>query len=252
MHLTSPFLTKYIEAVPEGTARTNWQYESLEGAFKTIRNLGGMPCIAHPYTSWSRGLSGTFCVEIYTAFHGRVPSEFVKNWDNGLQYNQKIWGIAVNDHFGPQQRGLLPEEIIDSGKILVMSKQATLGAYRNAFYRGAFFAIADHGAIKDRYPEVFSIQVTPSSIIIESSGAVTWKAHGRVVGEGPTQALSTQPPTARYVRAEIRNANAVVYSQPFTLRPQGDVNGDFVTDETDAEMCLMLGGSAPPDALNVC
>lgn len=233
-HLTSPFLTTYIEGGSDQAPwKVEWQYSSMEEAFDVIRNYDGIPCIAHPWTVSYTTIKGTFCVEIYTAFaaagstylkvpwfQGRDPDELVKAWDYALQYNQRIWGIAVNDHFGPQHRGSLPDDIIDSGKILVLAKEATLRAYRDAFERGAFFAIEDRGAIKDQYPQVFSIRTDGySSIIIDSSGAVVWKSHGQIVGEGPVLDLQTLPHKARFVRAEIRSESGVVYTQPFSLRP---------------------------------
>lgn len=256
-HLTSPFLTTYIEGVPASSANSeksgveSYQYASLDEAFSLIRSGNGFPCIAHPWRVWYADFAGSFCVEIYTAFapaskHAgvswfadRAPDELVQNWDWALQQNQEIWGIAVNDHFGPQRRrGDLPPEIVDSGKIVVLAKKPTLDAYKEAFVNGAFFAVQDRGTIKDRYPQVDSIIVTSQLISIETWGTVTWKANHATVAEGPTLMLSALPSDSHYVRAEIRGIDeSVVYTQPFALRPWGDVDGDYKVTTADVALC---------------
>jgi len=257
-HLTSPFVTQYIEGIPpSATPTSDTQYQSLTGAFSTIRANGGVPCIAHPWTFPSyTTIPGLFCVEIYSAFthasraldlnpflNSLNPNLLVSHWDYALQYNQQIWGIAVNDHFGPQGHFRLPPpEVLDSGKIIVLSHEATLEAYQDAFTRGAFFAIEDREAVKDLYPTVTRIDVTDSSIEIETDGQVSWHAHGRTVGEDRRLILGNLPPRTKYVRAEIQWAmgNSKVYTQPFTIRPRGDVNDDAIVDSADATFCQQL------------
>lgn len=254
-HLTSPFLTTYIEGVDpqqnDPLPHSPMQYASTEEALALIRSAGGFPCIAHPWTVWYASFEGSFCVEIYTAFasasryrgvpwfQDREPDELLTNWDFALQQNQYIWGIAVNDHFGPQRAGGdVPADILDSGKIVVHAKALTLSSYREAFERGAFFAVQDRGAVKDRTPRIYSITVTEELIFIETGGAVVWKANGGIVGHGATLFLSDLSTDLRYVRAEIEgDEGSVVYTQPFALRPIGDANGDFHVDRLDEEAC---------------
>jgi hypothetical protein len=257
-HLTSPFVTQYIEGIPLGQVpATDSQYQTLSGAFSTIRDYGGVPCIAHPWT-WPSytALTGTFCVEIYSAFtqasralgmnpflNSLDPDVLVRHWDYALQYNQKIWGIAVNDHFGPQGNiRLPPPEVLDSGKILVFAKEATVEAFRDAFLRGAFFAIEDREATKDQYPSVSSILVTDTYIEIETDGMVVWKAHGNTVSVNRRLVLENLPPRTRFVRAEIQWAmrDSKIYTQPFAIRPRGDVNDDTIVDSADALFCQQL------------
>jgi hypothetical protein len=259
-HATSPFLTTYIEGAaktpadaPELPLLAN-QYRSLEQMFSLINSLGGFPCIAHPYdyryTNLDLGTS--YCVEIYSA-HAEVNRErgmefytqidrniaTVQTWDEVLMRSQRIFGIGVNDHYGPQAtRAPISEKVRDSGKILVLAKEVSLAAYERAFRRGSYFAVRDFGAVKNRYPKVHSITTTDDSIYLETVDRVVWIANGAVVGESPLLSVRDLPYGTRYARAEVTNNDgSVVYTQAFSIRPSGDVDGDYDVDAEDVALC---------------
>lgn len=250
-HATSPFLTTYIEGAGEGVQKESWQYDSLAEEFALIRAYGGFPCIAHPWDGEYHDVSGTFCAEIYTAYaeaqrllgrDGYVLQDrnvsLLENWDRALQRNQRIFGIAVNDHYGPYVTDEALVSVRDSGKIIVLTKAATFEAYRSSFEKGALLAVRDRGAIKDRYPLVSSIVVDESSVTIEAEGVVRWITNGRIVGTGSRFAYSMLPPNVRYLRAEIEGeSGSTVYTQAFAIRQIGDVDGDHDVDETDIRIC---------------
>jgi hypothetical protein len=252
-HATSPFLTTYIEGaastpigVPELPLLPN-QYRTLEQLFALVTSLGGFPCLAHPWNFRyiELDLGDSFCVEIYNAA-GDMHRErglawytekdrnllAVGTWDEMLIRNQRVFGIAVNDHFGPQTAaGVVSNRVRDSGKVVVFAKAATLAAYREAFLAGSFFAVRDHGDTKNRYPIVHSIAVTDSYIYAETSAAVKWIADGEVVGDQPMLLYANIPYRAHYVRAEISDSiGSTVYTQAFAVRPVGDVDGDGHVD----------------------
>lgn len=262
-HVTSPFLTTYIEVYPpplflDGRfadpllQKEPWQYLHFNEMLALIRGLGGIPCLAHPWSYGYENIPGVSCVEIYNAYAeaerywGAKPfvdvdrnTELVANWDRALAYNQRIFGIAVNDHFGPDTIFTrLPAGIIDSGKIEVLAPAATLGAYRERFERGAFLAVRDHGTVKDSYPRIYDITVTENEAYILSGGHVRWISSGKVVADNPLLEYDLIPSGARYVRAEVSGDDgSTVYTQPFVVRPVGDVDGDYDVDSDDTTMC---------------
>jgi hypothetical protein len=278
-HLTSPFLTTYIEGMASAgsqsasaasaptTAATvpAAKYGSLKQLVAAVRDLGGLPCIAHPFNYDFDELDGLLCVEMYSAFaeaakidmpgtwlHTRDGNAMLlAAWDHALQRNQRVLGIAVNDHFGPQRRGgRVPNEVLDSGKIVVLAKAATPAAYRNALERGAFFAVRDMGRVKNQFPEVFRISVEETFASIESTGNVTWKTGGNTVSTGSVILYSDLPPDSRYVRAEIAGLDgSVVYTQAFAVRPLRDVDGDFDADDDDAAICRSLDTATERNAV---
>jgi hypothetical protein len=273
LHATSPFLTAFIEGVMPGGGQGDGlrTYDGLIELFRLVRLHGGTPCLAHPWNfdAYYR-LRGPFCTEIYTAF-GEAQREFgdppfvardksrvlVENWDKALAADQRIFGIAVNDHFGPYVSDTyVSARVRDSGKIIVLSKRATLEDYREAFDNGAFFAVRDFGLVKDEFPDVWSIEVDERSISIYTNGEVTWISHGVQIAFGPVLTFSEFFANARYVRAEITNGDpgTVVYTQPFVIRPVGDVDGDYVVDGNDESLCLAanFGVESNPITVSAC
>ncbi len=252
-HGTSPFLMTYIETVTATQgSRQAWQYRSIPEMFEVIRANGGFPCLAHPWTFPYETLQGAFCVEIYTAF-GEARrldgwTEFttrdqsavlVANWDRALNNNQHVYGIAVNDHYGPYATSSTSDEVRDSGKIIVLTENSTPESYRAAFESGAFFAIRDFAAVKDEYPHIFSISTDEEAAFVETLGDVRWISSGTTIGSNAVLLRTDLPPNSRYLRAEIRPADgsSVVYTQAFVVRPVGDVDGDYDIDERDSQIC---------------
>lgn len=262
-HMTSPGLRSYIEVWDPSTSRIkqSWQYSSVQEMFSLIRKGGGLPCFAHPWKSERsyEGFAGTFCAEIYSAYaeakRRQGAADFVNTdrnqallaaWDRALAKNQSIYGIAVNDHFGPYtDSSAVGADVIDSGKILVLAKSATLDSYLEALSRGAFFAIKELAEAKDRYPVVDSISIEESSILIDTTGRVRWISHGQVISEDALLAFEALPPNARYVRAEVAGQEGtVVFTQPFIVRPVGDIDGDYDIDEADQLICESMDAAS--------
>lgn len=270
-HVTSPFLETYIEgtASPGLPAGSN-QYTSLEQLFGLVRDLGGTPCLAHPWNFRydELELGDSYCVEIYSAFAAafrerNVPyytnvdrnKVLVDYWDGVLLRNQRVYAIAVNDHFGPQALGPLSPEVRDSGKILVLAREATLPSYRESFNSGRYFAVVDRGAVKGRYPRIHSIDVQNEVIYLETEGDVTWVANGQRIATGPLLSYRTLEYGVTYVRAEVADTGgSVVYTQAFAVRPRGDVNGDYQVDAADESFCARIasGGTADADHRLAC
>jgi hypothetical protein len=270
-HATSPFLTTYIEGAqktlpgaPELPLSPN-QYRTIEQLFQLVRSQGGFPCLAHPWTYryTDLDLGASYCTEIYNAIadvhkERGLPwyvekdrnQEAVTVWDQALIRNQRIFGIAVNDHFGPQTAiGVVSNKVRDSGKIVVFAKAATLTAYRAAFEAGSFFAVRDYGDTKNLYPRVHSVAIAEGHIYVETSEAVKWIANGQVVGTEPMLPYGNFPSGARYVRAEVSNPEgSTVYTQAFPVRPIGDVDGDYDIDADDDAICQ---GDAQQLAANI-
>jgi hypothetical protein len=192
-------------------------------------------------------------MEIYSAYIAAKrfegSAEYVKedrnarllaNWDAVLSTGRRWVGVAVNDHYGPYSDPTSTDPSIrDSGKILVLARDATLTSYRDAFERGAFFAIRDNGLIKGGYPEINSISVGTDSITIDASGAteVRWISTGMEIGTGPTLLFASFPSRAVYVRAEILGDAHVIYTQAFVLRHVDDIDGDGRLTSADETLC---------------
>lgn len=273
-HSTSPFVAKYIEGVIDADNSSAddiaaaGQYRSFAEMFTLIRTLGGTPCLAHPwnYQYDQEQYGDQFCTEIYSAFAaaqqaigepyytGRDRNKaLLENWDRALIKNQHIFGIAVNDHFGPSSRmGNVTAGIRDSGKILVMAKSATPEAYKTAFNQGAFLAIRDTGLVKGDYPKVYSIAVEDTLIFIETGAHVRWIANGELIGGNPLLLYEDLRPGTRYVRAEVYFDNGnTVYTQAFVIRPVGDADGDYDLDRYDDEICRAVRAATELDPLRI-
>ena len=131
----------------------------------------------------------------------------------------QVWGIAVNDHYGPASKTEdLPATIRDSGKILVFAADTQVALLKESLRSGQFVAIADLGPTKDTYPVLDSVMVTDSTITIAGVGDVRWISSGHLVSRNRRLRLASLRVTERYVRAELRNAaGSVTYVQPFGL-----------------------------------
>jgi hypothetical protein len=269
-HVTSPFMTQYIakwEPAYYEKAET-WHYTSAQGAIDLINRNGGAPILAHPFEwdSYSQ-LTGYAGIEIYTAYalwKYRVGefltdknADLLRNWDRALLKDQKILGVAVNDHFGPGQSGVDPD-IRDSGKILVwLPANFSSQEYETAFRAGQFLAVKDASNPKGTYPRLRSIAISDSILRInlpDVPATVKWIANGFEVASGPALNMLEVPTTALYVRAEVSAGNNVLFTQAFTIRRVGDTNGDRVTDARDQVVCVAVLAKQDLDAehINAC
>ena len=271
MHVTSPFLTTYIQRWdPAQGPRKPDEYETTTELRDLITANDGVAILAHPWhehiePAWAARFKG---MEIYNAFgavfHRKPVTEFMKTdrnavmlaaWDKALALNSSVVGVAVNDHFGPLPDFPIDDDLRDSGKIIVLADDPSLEAYRRAFERGAVLAIKDLGTTKDRYPSVSRIVSTGSDVTIDTEGSVRWIAMGEVVGTGPRFQVSALPRSATYLRAEIRNADgSVVFTQAFAIRQVGDSDGDGDVDDTDKQVCagVQQGAERDPDRIAAC
>jgi len=264
-HLTSPFLGTYIErwqdSVTPTPLRAPWQYASSQEAIALINRYGGMAFLAHPWdgpAAVSR-LDRYAGMEIYSAFARYRIEEGVdpyfttvdRNdmlraaWDLRLLKNQSTIGIAVNDHFGPDNPSpRLSARTRDSGKILVLAGAATPGALRMAMERRAVLAVEDIGITKGQFPIIDSIVRGTTSLTIATAGTVTWISNGRrldIEDNLTTLDFSLLPPGAVYVRAEVTNAEGSrVYTQAFPVRRVGDSDGDGDIDAADDAICVAV------------
>jgi hypothetical protein len=269
-HLSSLFLTSYIAKwePAQYAARTDWMYGSAQEGIDLIAARGGFPILSHPWGPWRTfaSLVRYRGVEVYSAFaeHQFTAStdtfytrtnrnlDLTAAWDSSLSSGAFVVGVAVNDHYGPysRQTGLTPR-VRDSGKLLVLTDQATLSGFRQAMYRGSVFAVRDFSLRKDGYPRVDSIWVRRDSIHVATKEAVVWLVDG--IRQASTQhalAVSSLPLSSKYVRLEISNSErSTVYTQPFLLRRKGDVNGDWVVNSADSETCKAV--SAGKDTVRV-
>jgi hypothetical protein len=241
-HMTSPLLTTYIAKWEKKhyERREAWHYGSTQEAIDLIQGYGGLAFLAHPWHKPRRytKLRRYTGMEIYNAYcrhkfqtgeHSKDRNAtLVDNWDRVLHKRPSVVGIAVNDWFGPWRpppvSGASPDAH-DSGKVIVLAKAATLDAFRAALTGGAVLAVADLGAVKDKFPLVSSIRVSATAIQIDAAGgepkaAVHWVANGkRLDRRGGHLPLAELPAGTRYVRAEIVGADgSTVYTQAFATR----------------------------------
>jgi hypothetical protein len=237
-HVTSPFLTTYIELwEPEHCpTKQPWQYETTQECIDLINQYGGLAIIAHPTARAGlyKDLSNYKGIEIFNAYYYQrsllkqeYPNEpdnighFQSVWDFLLMYKDaRIWGFAVNDWFGPWKDP--GESYSDSGKILVMIPAYTLTDYRSSIEKGCFFAVQDWGQgkpNKNKYPVIAEIKAAGSSITIDTDGDIIWIANGEKVAQGNAINLTELPPEKgyKYVRAEVSNAYGTVYTQPWSI-----------------------------------
>jgi hypothetical protein len=234
-HITSPFLTNYIELwEPAYSAvKQPWHYQTSQECIDLINRYGGMAIIAHPTenANYYLNLQNYKGIEIVNAHYYRswllghsqidYNKHFQTVWDDLLTHKDtKIWAYAVNDWWGPWNDS--NEAFIDSGKILVMLPFYNMANYRNSLEKGSFFAIHDRGIGKNnkgKYPIISEIIVSNHSITIYTDGQVSWIANGQRVAQGNSIDLTEYSPETglKYVRAEISNAYGTVFTQPWTL-----------------------------------
>lgn len=284
LHVTSPFLSTYIAKWQPNyyIERQPWHYSTKQELIDLINSYGGMVFIAHPtepYETYA-ALKNYAGIEIYSAYirhrDRRAGSEFdanailLSNWDSMLLANQSVLGIAVNDHFGPNDPRS-DADVKDSGKIVVLSQASTPAGYRDALETGSFLAVMDIGLIKDRYPVVHSITLEEAKIsidpqvlltidsqvllTIDTAEEVTWVANGNQVASGNSLRREQLPLDAVYVRAEVTNAEgSIVFTQAFTIRKAGDKDGDGDIDEEDDQVCtdVWSGSDIDRDHINAC
>jgi hypothetical protein len=244
LHLTSTFMQKYIEIVPDGkTTAEPHQYKTLTEMLSLVKSSGGVPCLAHPFEPlldtnfWSK--LSVPCLEIYSAYAEGSRDQgqpyfttqdrnaiMRSNWDRLLRENRRTLGIAVNDHFGPDTPRFVKvsAESRDSGKLLVFAPEVTLQSYEDAFRRGAFFAVVDRGKVKGNFPEVREITVQDNNIYIDTDGEVNWFTNFGKVVSGNVLMRGDLLHGTTYARAEISNPEgSVVYTQAFSI----DVYGGY-------------------------
>jgi hypothetical protein len=270
LHLESPFLTTYIAKWEPALypTRQPWHCASTQECIDLIATYGGLPIVAHPWSNWRdyESLKGYFGVEVYNAY-GTYQHEFgtdtsltntdpnatiLTRWDQMLAKNPYVIGLAVNDHYGPDNtEASVPARIRDSGKIILLARDLTLDALRDAFQRGALFGIKDVGTIKDRYPTVLSVLTTDSTITISTDGSVAWVVNGARVA-GTSNTLNVRGLSTGYARATVTNVDgSTVFIQPFVLRAIGDANGDGVVDAADVSICNAVAAKVDTDVDHV-
>ena len=226
-HITSMFLNTYIEGWNSGlgTPKESHHYETIEEGVSLINNFGGLAIHAHPTIPPTQGVAAQ---EIYNAlfriqYLDGIRSEdlnedtFIPFWDQALSEGRHIWGVAVNDHYGPGTTPARPE--VDSGETVVLAPTLSEQAVRTAFTEGSLFAVRDLGVTKGQFPHIASITVSRNKIIrITTTDTVRWISMGVEVATGNNFNVSALSESSRYVRAEIVNADgSVVYVQPFEL-----------------------------------
>jgi hypothetical protein len=271
-HMTSPFLTTYIELwePARNAVKQPWQYQTVLEMVGVVSSHGGLSIVAHP---WNEGQSlqlgsSSFGVEIYSAYaedrRRQGIGEFARRdhneallryWDRVLEMNPSVVGLAVNDHFGPLPDQPTDAQVQDSGKIVVLVKQVSLAGYRAAFERGAILAVKDFGVPKGRYPVIDTISLERTSILIDTPDSVRWIADGVPFASGSLLEFTMIPAGSRYVRAEISNADgSTVFTQAFALRPVGDTNDDGRVDAVDRGVCdaVRAGTELNPDRIDAC
>ena len=249
-HWTAPFMVDRIEykATPVGPD----DYTDLATGMALCRKHGGLPILAHPIeTGGVITDTGQHAMEIFNGYyHANDPSKNVimrANWDTLLADNPRIYGISVNDHFGPDAQA--PDTPDDHGKQIVLCAEQTYDSFRDAFKRGAMFAVVDLGSPLGNYPTINSIIIFGTTITIDTTDTVTWISNGGLtVGTGTSFDYSTLHATATYLRAEVSNIDgSTVYLQPFTMATEAVI--DQVTDGLQLHLKLdEAGGTVAKDS----
>ena len=237
-HITAQFFPEHFD----GTGAQN--------TIDAINAGGGMAFFAHPWNSPHQyvqfdHLTGFTGQEIFNnygtaQFHLGIRNEdlndrLIPYWDYVLMTHPRRWGVAVNDHYGPNFPYLahgLNSRYWDAGKTIVFA--STLETVKDAVKSGAMFAVRDFGPAKDRYV-IPRVTVSSGVISVDASRKfqrtgeateVKWIVNGELVGDdypaikGDTNSLNTNalPTGTKYVRFELRSDNGtVVYSQPFEI-----------------------------------
>lgn len=266
-HVVSVDLVTFIEAREASSLgpRSPSQYSDTQQALDVIRSGNGLAFMAHPWGDERRygALTGFTGFEIYSAYaavqqragntvlvEGRVdPNEaMVRAWDRRLLRDPTSVGIAVNDHFGPDDTDLAPGDTLrDSGKIVVLVPRADLSSVRARLEEGAVLAVRDFARIKNALPFVRAIRADQDWISVDADGDVRWIVDGVIVSTDPVLRLSTLSEDARYARAEVElPTGTTVYTQAFALLPLSDLDGDGQVTSGDLAQCRTLVGAGVP------
>jgi hypothetical protein len=247
-HWTSPWIESYIEYKPGGAEE--FQYSTIEEAFQMARDRGALPILAHPWGGQD-SVSGMHAVEIYNAYglnqflSGQIPEnlsdKLIPYWDRKLKENPRLFGVAVNDWYGAAS-SFGPAWAQDTGKQILLVKERSSAAAKQAFRGGAMFALFDQGEPKGNYPRVNSIDVGPGVIRIDTDGEVRWISDGTEIATGTQLDLSAV--LGNYVRAEISNQTSVLYTQPWevaTTITLCDFNHDDECNMVDIDSLTAIG-----------
>jgi len=230
-HLLSPFISDYIEKWDGAGPKYPFHYESVQACIDRIREQGGLAVIAHPWEPLKHydTYSDFQAIEIYSGYsHHKFSigereddnSRFLKVWDHLLRTKStRIWGIGVNDWFGPGREDLREKypAHLDTGKTVVLIEDWTLDSLRKSFEKGALFAVKDLGIIKGEVPIIDRIEVNEDRVRIVADSEILWIADQTTLATGEVLSLSTLPSDLEYVRAQVRNATGEVFVQPFSL-----------------------------------
>lgn len=238
-HVVSAFLTSFIFARRPWDLPRRGSYSSTQEAVHVTQERGGLAFLAHPWgpPRQHRGLSNLDGVEIYNAYaavkerEGRhdllqgshdAGAAMVAVWDDLLSRDQTVRGIAVNDHYGPDDTELGSDDgLRDSGRVLLVAENGQFPDVRDALQTGRFFAVRDQGRVKSAHLMELSLRTDSASIRVKAEGVVSWMSEGRRIATGSVLWLDSVPSLLRYARAEIQVGDSVkVFSQPFRLRPQ--------------------------------
>jgi len=239
-HIVTSFLTQYIEARLATSRASPNTYASTREALALARSRGGMTFLAHPWGgptvySVSTDLDGVEIYNAYAAAKERSGEYYLMQWsldphrsmlavwDRLLASDPTLTAIAVNDHYGPDDTELSPDDRLkDSGKVIAVVQEVSLRALRRSLEGGAFFAVRDQGRPKSAQMLVQGVQTDTVAIRIRTTGDVRWISHGSLIAEGAELWLDSVPNTALYARAEIVSGDSVtVFTQAFGLRPRG-------------------------------
>lgn len=234
-HILSPFAVAYLR---RSLGADEPGYRSTQECVDMVSAAGGFPILAHAWTvpKLPRQLRGLYGMEVYNAFaeYRRIVArdsafiavdanaQLVAIWDTLLSLNPRTRGVAVNDHYGPDNRSSgLPSSIRDSGKTLVIADGVDFESLRLAIARGSLFAVRDLGLTKDVFPRLDSLRVQGGAIeVFGPTGPVRWIGAGQVVGTGARLPLGDLAPGLKYVRAEVGTwPGSVLYTQAFGLGP---------------------------------
>ncbi len=250
-HWTSPWINGYIEYRPGGLEDN--QYETPEEGFALARELGALPILAHPWGGQDN-ITGMHAVEIHNGYglnkhlDGTLSEDLndklLPYWDRKLVENPRLFGVAVNDWFGPFSRVTAPglAWAQDTGKQILLVPDKTSASAKEAFRNGAMFALVDKGVVKGQYADVNEIAVLSDSIRITTDGTVRWIADGEEVHVG--QELPLSRVLGGYVRAEIELGPTTVYTQPWEIsHPEWkcDFTGDERCGFDDADALSRVG-----------
>jgi hypothetical protein len=244
-HFTSWFFNDYIE-----------NFATVQEGVSLVTAAGGLAFLAHPADVYDGvPIYGATGIEIYNAIYKywaedtgpTNPSDyndtyFVPYWDAALAAGWRLWGFAVNDWAGPWVpiAGDYTEEIVDSGKMIILADYINETTVKAAMVSGEMFAVKDIGDPDDAYPDVTEVVVDGWVVTVTSDAPVTWISMGSTVGTGPSFDTRWLASTDVYLRAQSENGDgSITYLQPFFLTPY-DASA-WRTDATGVTECPQVG-----------